>query len=117
MKVTWWWGFIPGRDTQSRSGGEDRFRELADKIVSELGAKVIWSPTRASHVHRWLALTRISWVQVFLFDNFLASFRAVHTFVGNDSGPMHMAAGLGVRVVAISGPELPEWFGPMGAGT
>jgi ADP-heptose:LPS heptosyltransferase len=32
----------------------------------------------------------------------------------NDSGPMHLAALLGVPVVAIFGPTEPAWFGPRG---
>jgi heptosyltransferase-2 len=33
----------------------------------------------------------------------------------NDSGPMHLAGLLGVPVVAVFGPQRPEWFGPRGA--
>ena len=33
-------------------------------------------------------------------------------FVGHDSGPMHLAAALGVRVFAIFGPTDPRLFGP-----
>ena len=109
-------GIHAGAGYPIKEWGEDRFRELADKIVSELGAKVIWfsdpgkpSPSlvgdNAGIVCASLPLRQ-----------FLAVLSCCHAFVGNDSGPMHMAAGLGVRVVAIFGPELPEWFGPMGAG-
>jgi ADP-heptose:LPS heptosyltransferase len=35
-------------------------------------------------------------------------------FVGNDSGPMHMAEGQGVRVLCIMGPTEPHWKGPYG---
>jgi ADP-heptose:LPS heptosyltransferase len=34
-------------------------------------------------------------------------------FVGNDSGPGHLAALLGVRTFTIFGPQLPEWFAPL----
>ena len=33
-----------------------------------------------------------------------------------DSGPMHAAAALGTRVVAVFGPTLPECTGPWGEG-
>jgi ADP-heptose:LPS heptosyltransferase len=36
-------------------------------------------------------------------------------FIGNDSGPMHLAAAAGVPVVALFGPNLPQWFGPISA--
>lgn len=35
-------------------------------------------------------------------------------FIGNDSGPMHIAAALGKRTVGIFGPTSPERFGPYG---
>jgi ADP-heptose:LPS heptosyltransferase len=35
------------------------------------------------------------------------------TFVGNDSGPGHLAAFCGVPTFTIFGPQLPEWFAPL----
>ncbi len=37
-------------------------------------------------------------------------------YIGNDSGPMHMAAALGIPVVAFFGPSDPAVRGPVGAG-
>lgn len=34
-------------------------------------------------------------------------------FVGNDSGPAHLAAACGVPTFTIFGPQLPEWFAPL----
>jgi heptosyltransferase-2 len=34
-------------------------------------------------------------------------------FVGNDSGPGHLAAFCGVPTFTIFGPQLPEWFAPL----
>ena len=37
-------------------------------------------------------------------------------FLGNDSGPAHIAAALGLKVITIFGPQLPEIFAPCGEG-
>ncbi len=38
-------------------------------------------------------------------------------FIGNEAGPMHLAAALGKPVVAIIGPTIPELTGPFGPNT
>ncbi len=39
------------------------------------------------------------------------------TFIGNDSGIMHLSAALGVRTVAMFGPTEPAMYGPVGPAT
>src|SRR5262249_54771603 len=36
----------------------------------------------------------------------------VGAFIGNDSGPGHLAAFCGVPTFTLFGPQLPEWFAP-----
>jgi ADP-heptose:LPS heptosyltransferase len=38
-------------------------------------------------------------------------------FIGNDSGPGHLAAFCGVPTFTIFGPQLPEWFAPLHPGS
>ena len=45
-----------------------------------------------------------------------AVLRRCRLFVGNDNGPMHMAAALGVPVVGLFGPSDPAEWGPWGKG-
>ena len=42
----------------------------------------------------------------------IALVRQPATFIGNDSGPMHLSAASGNRVLAIFGPTSPQRFGP-----
>jgi heptosyltransferase II len=37
-------------------------------------------------------------------------------FIGNDSGPMHIAAAMGTKTLGLFGPNLPKRFGPYGKG-
>jgi ADP-heptose:LPS heptosyltransferase len=34
-------------------------------------------------------------------------------FIGNDSGPGHLAAFLGIPTFTLFGPQVPEWFVPL----
>ncbi|MDD3179869.1 MAG: glycosyltransferase family 9 protein [Opitutaceae bacterium] len=45
-------------------------------------------------------------------DQLLARLSAADRFIGNDSGPGHLAALLGVPTFTIFGPQLPELFAP-----
>jgi len=43
-----------------------------------------------------------------------AVLRRATLFVGNDSGPMHLAAACGTKVIGLFGPTSPQRFGPYG---
>jgi ADP-heptose:LPS heptosyltransferase len=45
-------------------------------------------------------------------SEYLEALRRSAVFVGNDSGPAHIAALKGVPTFTIFGPQLPEWFRP-----
>jgi heptosyltransferase I len=51
------------------------------------------------------------------FDQMLALARQPSVFIGNDSGPMHLSAASGNRVLAIFGPTSPLRFGPWPVGS
>ncbi|NJM38385.1 MAG: glycosyltransferase family 9 protein [Akkermansiaceae bacterium] len=46
------------------------------------------------------------------FDDMIELARQPSVFIGNDSGPMHLSAAVGNRVLAIFGPTSPDRFGP-----
>jgi len=43
-----------------------------------------------------------------------AVLRKADLFIGNDSGPMHLAAACGTKVIGLFGPTSPQRFGPYG---
>ena len=45
-------------------------------------------------------------------DALLTKLASADRFIGNDSGPGHLAALLGVPTFTIFGPQLPELFAP-----
>jgi heptosyltransferase-3 len=77
-------------------GGNAQERELADQIAVRTRSKPIVLAGRTTVLQYAAILKRCA------------------LFVGNDNGPMHMAAALGVPVVALFGPSNPAEWGPRG---
>lgn len=105
-------GIHSGARKQVRQWGDDRFRDVTRQIVERFGGKIIWFADPAQPL---AVSTDSNIIPVSLpLRQFLAVLSRCRLLVCNDSGPMHMAGGLGVPVVAIFGPTQPEWFGPLG---
>jgi heptosyltransferase-2 len=105
-------GFHPGARILTRSWGEERFAEVARRILNETDAHVLWfsEPGNSNNVP---LMDRIHAVSLD-FRSFLAVLSRCRLLVCNDSGPMHLANLLNVPVVAVFGPQRPQWFGPRG---
>jgi len=105
-------GVHPGARIATRRWGEDRFAEVAQRVLSEAGTHILWfsQPLEACEVPR---LERCHAASL-EFRLFLAVLSRCRLLICNDSGPMHLANLLGVPVVAVFGPQRPEWFGPRG---
>jgi heptosyltransferase-2 len=107
-------GVHPGAGSPVRAWGEDRFAKVSRYLVEQYGARVLWFSDPAESrpaPPESLATT----VRLPLLD-FVAVVSCCQLLVCNDSGPMHVAAGLGVPVVAVFGPNRPEFVGPYGEG-
>jgi heptosyltransferase-2 len=106
-------GVHPGARIATRRWGEDNFASVASRIESELNARILWfSDPSAKDSAESLPS---SWIRISLpFREFLAVLARCNLLVCNDSGPMHLATALAVPVVAVFGPQQPEWFGPIG---
>jgi ADP-heptose:LPS heptosyltransferase len=48
-------------------------------------------------------------------DEFIALLKSVDLCISNDSGPLHIAASLGIPTVSFFGPETPSLYGPVGS--
>jgi heptosyltransferase-1 len=101
--------------TDSRGAGKEwpRFDELTALLLAELpGSRVAWCAGKPAEpkvpvpADRFLNLTGCPMPEM------IALVRQPATFIGNDSGPMHLSAASGNRVVAIFGPTSPRRFGP-----
>lgn len=105
-------GVHPGARIATRRWGDERFAEVARRALQETDAHVLWfsEPGNSCEVP---TIERCHAVSLD-FRSFLAVLSLCRLLVCNDSGPMHLANLLGVPVVAVFGPQRPEWFGPRG---
>lgn len=105
-------GVHPGARIAVRRWGDERFAEVGGHILGEKDAHILWfsdpgNPSEVPPLERCHAVS-------LEFRSFLAVLSRCRLLVCNDSGPMHVANLLGVPVVAVFGPQKPEWFGPRG---
>jgi heptosyltransferase II len=107
-------GVHPGAGSAVREWGDERFAEVARVAAEKFGAKILWFNDPAKPRPVPASLDAIS--LTLPFRRFVAVLCRCHLFLCNDSGPMHVAVALKVPVVAVFGPQRPEWFGPIGEG-
>jgi lipopolysaccharide heptosyltransferase II len=111
----------PGSSSSFRIWPADRFARMADRVQQELGALVllIGGPKESSLIHE---ISRGAKTPVGSFERPLSLARLAALFARadavlcHDSGPMHMAAAVGTRVVALFGSQSRALWGPLGAG-
>ncbi len=101
----------------------DRYAELCDEIIIRHNARIIFIGSAnekglISAIQELMenkgrtinSAGNITLTQLF----YLISRSGL--FIGNDSGPMHIAAAQGVKTIGLFGPNLPVRFGPYGKG-
>jgi len=99
---------LPGAGKPNKLWPVERFRELARRIGDR--ALAVWGPgerERAEAIGARVAppttLRELAWI--------LANARLV---IGGDTGPLHLAAALGTKVIGLYGPTDPRRNGPYG---
>lgn len=106
-------GVHPGSRVPTRQWSQERFAEVARRLARQFGAKVIWfgEPHHSANAPDEKNVVPAA----FPLREFLAVLSRCQFLVCNESGPMHLAAALGVPSVAIFGSGFPEWFRPQGS--
>jgi len=96
----------------------DRFAELANRLQTESGADVILFGTSSeapvsSAIAAGMHRPPIDLTGKTSISDLPALLSKCHLFVGNDSGAMHVAAAVGLPVVAVFGPTDPFGTAPV----
>lgn len=111
-------GLNPGGGWAVKRWPPERFAVLADRLITEYDARIIlfWGPGEEALVeairrhmnHPALSIPAVSLSEMGAFLKHLT------LLISNDSGPMHIAAALGVPTIGIFGPTNPFLQGPYG---
>jgi heptosyltransferase-2 len=100
----------------------DRYAALADRCIDGLGADVlIFGSATERTTAEFIARTMQHTPKIFSGETTLGELAALlnccSVFVTNDSGPMHLAAAVGTRTLAIFGPTDERTTAPVGPHT
>jgi lipopolysaccharide heptosyltransferase II len=98
----------------------ESFAQLGDRLRRELNAVVLllWGPGELDEVKNIAQMMREPSLLApsTTLKQLAAMLSRLTLLVSNDSGPLHLAAAMGTRVVGIYGPTRPDLQGPWGDG-
>jgi predicted lipopolysaccharide heptosyltransferase III len=111
----------PGARWWFKAWPPERFAALADAIEEELGAQALIAGgpgdvATVEAIRRQMRRPAISLAGETSVLQLAVVLKRCRLFVGNDNGPMHVAAAVGTPVVALFGPTDPAEWGPWGEG-
>jgi lipopolysaccharide heptosyltransferase I len=110
---------VPGGRWQTKRWPPEHFAALAEALAEREGVQVgfVGSPRDTILIQRIEALSRcrtMDFSAKTTLRQLACLLKEAELVVGNDSGPMHMAAAVGTPVVGLYGPTSPERTGPYG---
>jgi len=112
-------GIHPGTSKfgEFKRWGAEKFAALARELNRQLKARVFvtWGPSEEALARQVAALSGGSCVAApptKRLRQLVELIRLCDLFIAGDTGPLHIAAALGVRVVGIYGPKDPKIYGP-----
>ena len=106
-------GIHPGASLQEKRWPLGRFAEVATELASRPGVQVVAFADPdgyGAELHEVPGAIGISTT----LRELIAYISRCDLLVCNDSGPMHIAGGLGVQTVAVFGSGVARWFAPLG---
>jgi lipopolysaccharide heptosyltransferase II len=110
-------GIHPGAEWEGRRWENQKFARLAEAIVDEFDAQImiLGGPKDHALLEEVEKNIRVSHVTIQpCLRELIVVIKSCDLFIGNDSGPAHIATAVDTPTVVIYGPQKPEWFGPYG---
>jgi heptosyltransferase-2 len=89
----------------------ERYKTLASHLRhKKIPAQIVCDPDQREW---WLRAGEVTVATPKTVAELISLIDRAAAFIGNDSGPGHLAAFLGVPTFTLFGPQLPEWFAPL----
>ena len=109
----------PGSPIALKRWLPERYAELADWLIAQKGAQILFVGVKdeIQIVTEIQVLMREESINIAGKTTLAQLASILHTcnvFIGNDSGPMHLAAAVGTQTIGLYGPGDPIRFGPAG---
>src|SRR5205807_3239593 len=110
---------LPGAGRADKRWPADRFAALARSLTADAGGSVlvVWGPGEhdtATAIVESAGGGRTRLAPASTIEELIALLRRASVVVGGDTGPLHLAAALGVACVGLYGPTAAERNGPWG---
>lgn len=107
----------PGSDQPKKRLHPDRLADIADRLVEQCNARIILlgGPGEMSisqHIQDTMNHDAINLAGKLTLNDLVYIISQLDLLITNDSAPMHIAAALNIKQVAIFGPGYPELFRP-----
>ena len=118
-------GVAPGaaESAKARMWPYDRYSEVCDEITTSYNAKIIFVGSLdenrlVENIQKNMENkdNTINSVGKVTLNQLFYLISRCNIFIGNDAGPMHIAAAQGIKTLGLFGPNLPVRFGPYGKG-
>ena len=111
----------PGGNWLPKRWPKEHFAVLADKLISEHQAKVIFTGSRNDtelilEIAAQMSLKPIIAAGKTNLKQLAGIFKRADLVISGDSGPLHIAASVGANVLGLFGPTSPGVTGPIGRG-
>ncbi len=105
----------PSAAKTPRAWSDDRFRALVDRLRASGRAVVVHDRPPFVAPEGWASARGVALVRHATLPELAGLLERCALYVGNDSGPAHLAAAVGIPAITIHGPSSPDRTAPYGS--
>ena len=109
----------PGSPIPLKRWLPERYAELADWLIAQKRAQILYVGVEdeipiVTKIQAFMRGESINIAGKTTLTQLASILHTCNVFIGNDSGPMHLAAAVGTQTIGLYGPGDPTRFGPAG---